>query len=241
MAISAEWSCTWGDPSLIWWWLLIVVLFAAVFALTPVRVELSYTHFDDATESALNDVLDIRVRALYFVRYARRVTWENTGLRTERLSGNTVRNLLEYAWRAIGDFLEEFLLIRRLLSAFEIRDMTWNTTIGTASAPDTAVLCGMIWTVQSALVGAVSQIFTVVRVPRMSVTPRFDKPVLSSNASCIVATRLGKATYAGWRLFLLVRGHVKKSGTDSSVTAAKEGVHAGSSDSITYADSHGKP
>lgn len=218
---------------MIWWLLLIVFLLAAAFVTAPVRVELSYTHSDDAVDSAVGDVLNIHVRALYFLRYTRRVALQDTGVRADRLSADTVRDFLGCARRAISHVLEELPVIRRLLGAFEIRDMVWTTTIGAPFAPDTAILCGMAWTAKSALVGVASQIFTVVHAPRMAVTPQFDRPALSSTASCIVATRLGKATYAGWRLFLLVK--------KALVTVAKEGVHAGSSDSIAHADGHGEP
>ena len=219
---------------MIWWWLLVVVLLAAALVLAPIRVELSYTHLDHGAGAAgAGDTLDLRLSAMYVVRYSRRVTLRDTGLRADRLSSDAARDMLGSAWRIIGDFLQDITAIRQLLRAFEIRDIAWTTTVGAPFAADTAILCGVLWTVKSTLVGVASQVLTLSQTPRMSITPQFDRPVLSSRASCIVATRLGKATYAGWRLFLLVK--------KTLVTVAKEGVHAGSSDSIAHADGHGEP
>lgn len=217
-----------------WWWLLIVVLVAAALFLAPIRVELSYTHLDRGTAAAdAGDTLDVRVRAMYVVRYDRHVALSDTGLRADRLSSDAARDMLGRIWRVTGDIVQDIAAIERLLRAFEIRDMDWTTTVGAPFAPDTAILCGVLWTVKSTLVGIASQLLTLSQMPRVSITPQFDKPVLASRASCIVATRLGKATYAGWRLFLLVK--------KTLITVAKEGVHAGSSDSISYADGHGEP
>ncbi len=224
----------WEDFLVTWWWLPVVVLFAAALVFAPIRVELSYTHMDHGVGGAgADDTLDVRVRAMYVVRYDRRVALGDTGVRADRLSDGPARGAPGSAWRAAGDFLQDIAALRRLLRAFEIRDIDWSTTVGAPFAPDAAILCGVLWTVKSTVVGAASQVLTLSHTPRMSITPRFDRPVLATRASCIVTTRLGKATYAGWRLFLLVK--------KTLVTVAKEGVHAGSSDSISHADSHGEP
>ncbi|MBO8170424.1 MAG: DUF2953 domain-containing protein [Bacillaceae bacterium] len=119
------------------------------------------------------------------------------------------RKVINKNMKKIKQILKHTVHIHRILKLFfkkiKVDELKWHTSIGTGDAAETGLLSGIIWSVKGALVGVVSQYFSLRTVPRLHVSPSYQSPSLSVQFSCIVRFRVGHAMVAGIRIWINFR------------------------------------
>ncbi|GAY77576.1 hypothetical protein NBRC111894_3130 [Sporolactobacillus inulinus] len=73
----------------------------------------------------------------------------------------------------------------------QITQVVWVTTCGTGDAAETAMLCGLIWTVKASLLPWVNAMSS--DHPRINVVPAYQRKCLNSALSCMFQMRFGDA------------------------------------------------
>lgn len=120
--------------------------------------------------------------------------------------------------------------IKRYLSTVRVTELCWTTELGVGDASKTAVLCGLAWTFKGMIIGILADQIDFQREPEIDIRPKFSTVVCTTDARCILKSSLGKAMFAGWRLYRLLR----------SRKARDAHAAAGSSHSIPDADGNGE-
>jgi cell division protein FtsB len=80
--------------------------------------------------------------------------------------------------------------------------LEWHTVLGTGGAAETGTLLGLVWGVKSMLVSVFSGAVSLRSMPRLSVQPVWNQPVIRTQFRCILHFWLGHAMLAGVRLLL---------------------------------------
>ncbi|MCO7175931.1 DUF2953 domain-containing protein [Sporolactobacillus kofuensis] len=73
----------------------------------------------------------------------------------------------------------------------KVSQMSWVTTCGSGDAAETALLCGVIWSLKSSIIPWIAPISS--DHPRINVIPRFQGKCLYSSLSCMFQIRIGDA------------------------------------------------
>ncbi len=116
-------------------------------------------------------------------------------------------------WVTIHALLQHLSRIQDIVSNFlkkvQIRKFEWSSHFGTGEAASTGVLSGTVWALKGNAIGLISNFFSLMEQPKISVTPHFQEKVIKTECQCMFRFRLGHAIFAGIRLFLTWR-KVKK-------------------------------
>ncbi|MDQ6418280.1 DUF2953 domain-containing protein [Paenibacillus sp. LHD-117] len=95
--------------------------------------------------------------------------------------------------------------MKKTLTKVRLVEWNWSTSVGTGDAMWTAMATGMVWSVQSSVLGVLSQIVHLKAEPDMKVNPVFERPVFATEWSCIAQIRFGYAILAGLQLLLRMK------------------------------------
>lgn len=94
-------------------------------------------------------------------------------------------------------------LMKQTLTKVRLTEWNWSTTVGTGDAMWTAMATGLVWSVQTSILGVLSQMVKLHAEPKMNVQPIYQHPAFTTELVCIAQIRFGYAILAG--LQLLVR------------------------------------
>ncbi|MCA0754464.1 DUF2953 domain-containing protein [Paenibacillus sp. N4] len=100
--------------------------------------------------------------------------------------------------------------VKQTLTKVRLTEWNWSTTVGTGDAMWTAMATGIVWSVQTSILGLLSQMVKLHAEPKMSVQPIYQHPAFTTEFVCIAQIRFGYAILAG--LQLLVRMKKLKGG-----------------------------
>lgn len=95
--------------------------------------------------------------------------------------------------------------LKKTMTKVEVTSWSWSTSVGTGDAMWTAMATGAIWSVQSSVLGLLSQFVQVKTEPVMEVQPIFNRSGFATEWSCIAQIRFGYAILAGLQLLLRVK------------------------------------
>lgn len=95
--------------------------------------------------------------------------------------------------------------LKKTMTKVELTRWSWSTSVGTGDAMWTAMATGAIWSVQSSVLGILSQFVQVKAEPVMAVQPIFNRSAFATEWSCIAQIRFGYAILAGLQLMLRVK------------------------------------
>ncbi len=181
-------------------------------------------------------VANVEIRYLYVIRIKKTIKEKKesvvaTAAPSQDASPTTQSaSGIESYFHRINDFMDEVEWLRpalhHFINAFSVRNVRWMTNVGVEDAAMTAWLCGVFWTIQAMVTGILTRFVRVMEIPELMVTPQFSQQTFDTSLSCIVTGPVGKTIVAGLKLFLRYK---------------KGGAYARTSDSISYADSNGKP
>jgi hypothetical protein len=73
----------------------------------------------------------------------------------------------------------------------KISHLVWITTCGTGDASETALLCGVIWSIKASTMPWISPLSS--DRPRINVVPMFQRKCLNSDLSCMFQVTIGDA------------------------------------------------
>lgn len=95
--------------------------------------------------------------------------------------------------------------LKKTMTKVELTRWSWTTSIGTGDAMWTAMATGVVWSVQSSVLGVLSQFVQLKTEPVMEVQPIFNRSAFATEWSCIAQIRFGYAILAGLQLLLRVK------------------------------------
>lgn len=165
----------------------------ALFGLVKYKYEIPIAKLDGAS---------LKVQEEVSTQNAGIDTWKeyNDEINPERVVSamDKMKQLLEFTKDLTG-------WLKQTLTKVRLTEWKWNTSIGTGDAMWTAMATGMIWSVQSSVLGLLSQFLQVKTEPAMSVHPIFNRSAFATEWSCIAQIRFGYAILAGLQLLLRVK------------------------------------
>lgn len=104
--------------------------------------------------------------------------------------------------RRVLDFQPIF---KRFLKTVRCTRLEWHTAMGTGQADETGALSGMIWGVKSMIVGVATHTLSFRTIPRMSVQPVWNQPVLRTQLDGVFRLYLGHVLIVGIKVLLRLR------------------------------------
>lgn len=96
-------------------------------------------------------------------------------------------------------------LVRQTLTKVRLVEWNWSTSVGTGDAMWTAMATGLVWSVQTSILGLLSQMVKINAEPNMSVQPMYQQPSFTTEWSCIAQIRFGYAILAGLQLLVRIK------------------------------------
>lgn len=216
-----------------WIWIGLVIAFIVLAISACVSDIEIHFHFNKIQK---DDNIAVKIRMLYGLiklRYdIRQIKYKGLDLgfflkksrKDNVLVGHESQDKLQIDWDKVQTFLEnaQILLrhtedltrwIKNTLIRFRCNYLVWSTQIGFNDAADTAVASGFIWSGKGLLVGGLSHLIKLQKMPELSVQPHFNSPQFSTELRCIAKIRFGYAIFAG--VILLVRVVKVKGGLKS--------------------------
>lgn len=95
--------------------------------------------------------------------------------------------------------------VRQTLTKVRLVEWNWSTTVGTGDAMWTAMATGLVWSVQTSILGLLSQMVKLNAEPQMNVQPIYQQPSFTTEWSCIAQIRFGYAILAGLQLLVRIK------------------------------------
>jgi len=96
-------------------------------------------------------------------------------------------------------------IAKLFLKHLYLKELKWKSKIGTGEAAETGFLTGMSWGIKSNIIGFISAYLSLHCLPKLSITPDFDKKRVETHFQCMIRFRLGNAIVAGIRILLNLR------------------------------------
>lgn len=95
-------------------------------------------------------------------------------------------------------------IIFRFLGNINMTTCEWITKIGLQDASITGMLTGIIWAIQSVILGNLSHLILLKTIPTIEVYPLFNNEYFESELHCIISFRIGHVILAGIQVFYLL-------------------------------------
>jgi hypothetical protein len=174
-----------------------------------------------------NDDAEIKVKALYgIIRYRYKVPiiqFTGNSIEMKKQVSNTNAGI--NTWKQFSDELDadkvvssiermNLMLkmtrdlngwIRHTLTKVRLVEWNWSTSVGTGDAMWTAMATGLVWSVQTSILGLLSQMVKINAEPKMDVQPIYQKATFTTEWSCIAQIRFGYAILAGLQLLVRIK------------------------------------
>lgn len=208
-------------------WLVIflaVLLFLLMIVLaTRLTIYLSYDHVQD------NDHLKLELRVWFgLFRYKLKIPLikidENSPtivLKQEKQMGHQKKPSKEETKQySAEDLLNSFKdtkeilthvialhkIIRKFLKKITIKEFEWFTVAGIGEAAYTGMLIGALWAVKGSIVGVISLNMKLKVMPKINITPNFQRAYSQTTLRCMFQFRIGHAMLAGIKLIKYWKG-----------------------------------
>ncbi|HZG82947.1 MAG TPA: DUF2953 domain-containing protein, partial [Brevibacillus sp.] len=126
--------------------------------------------------------------------------------KTNEKVGDVTHRQVQSWKRRYQSLLKRFRDVQPVMKHFFKRirctKLEWHTTMGTGQADETGALTGIIWSIKSMIVGVVSHTLSFRTMPRMSVQPVWNQPLLRTQIQCNLRLYVGDALLAGIKILL---------------------------------------
>lgn len=172
--------------------LILLLMFIAIIFM-PVKGEF---HF-----SLYNNESDLKFRLTLFKMTLMSVN------QTFDLFDSAASGLDLFKWKHIEHLIEQgkennsqAKKLKKMKAMIRIRQLKWDTDLGTSDAFHTALICGWFWTIKALIYQSIKNFFGSSVTPAYSVRPSYYQSLTRSEVECIFSMRLGQAIYAK-RLF----------------------------------------
>lgn len=171
--------------------LILLLMFIAIIFM-PVKCEFHFTLYNNESE--------LKFRLTLFKMTLMSVN------QTFDLFDSAASGLDLFKWKHIEHLIQQGKEInaqaklKKLKAMIRIRQLKWDTNLGTSDAFHTALICGWFWTIKALMYQSIKNFFHSPIIPAYSVQPSYYQSQMRSEVQCIFSMRLGQAIYAK-RLF----------------------------------------
>lgn len=208
---------------MVWLWVagfaVVVALLAALVLASRVKLDVLFSREGE------DDLFRVKAVALGgLVRYKFEVSvmdWLGTGLALKRetvnlnkdeLKSEQVRKINRHTllakYKKLQKLLKHTLGLHRWLLASMSRmhcdAVVWETQVGLGDAPETALTCGLIWSVKCSLLGYLFRYIKLHEKPTMAVKPLFNREHFETRFHCRLRIRFGMALLTGIQLLIRI-------------------------------------
>ena len=203
--------------------LLILLFLLLVIILTKLSVYINYYHGQD------NDDLAITIKAWYglitykiaiplikidknsaSIIYKEKIkTGPEETTKKEETKKFTVERLLNDLHdlkELINHVVSLHKIVRHFLRKVMIKKIEWNSMVGVGYAAHTGMLVGALWSVKGGLIGILSNYMRLMEMPKIMITPNFQKSISQTRFTCMIQFRIGNAMLAGIKLVKYWKG-----------------------------------
>ncbi|MEI5905462.1 DUF2953 domain-containing protein [Bacillus spongiae] len=97
-------------------------------------------------------------------------------------------------------------IVKSFLAKVRVKNIEWQTVIGTGDASSTGVVVGGIWSMKSIIVSIISKAMKLQSMPIMTVHPSFQRMIIQTKFSCMIQFRIGQAIFGGMKIIRYWRG-----------------------------------
>jgi len=106
-----------------------------------------------------------------------------------------IRDYLRNAKELVTHFVGLSRWISQSMTYFHCTQLKWKTSIGVGEAPETAMLTGLVWGVNSNIVSLFINKIKMDVIPQLEVHPLYNKKEFYIEAECILKIRIAHAIY----------------------------------------------
>ncbi len=203
--------------------LVVIILILCTILFLKLKVFIDYYHGND------NDHLEITLRALFgLLKYkvnvpVIKVAEDSPSLVVHKKVGvgneekdkkhEKVKFTAEEILHSIQD-MQHFLkhvsgfykIVRSFLKKVTVSRIEWITVVGVGDAAYTGMLTGAFWTAKGSLLGLISTLMKVKTIPKIMITPEFNRAISQTSFQCMIHFRIGHAIFAGIKLIKFWKG-----------------------------------
>lgn len=197
--------------------LLVIVLLLIFIMFLKLKVIIRYYHGND------NDHLKITFKALFgLIKYKINIpvikvaedapaivvkeeieTGPQEKVKQKDTKKFTAHELLQ-SFQDMKQLLEHvvgfYKIIRSFLRKVTMSELEWFTVVGVGDAAATGMISGAFWTVKGSLLGIISSFVKMRTMPKIMITPSFNRAVSETSFQCMIHFRIGHAIFAGIKL-----------------------------------------
>ncbi len=88
-------------------------------------------------------------------------------------------------------------IVKRFLKKVHIKELYWHSELGLGDAVLTGQASGAVWTLKGLIIGTMARYMRMKQVPKLSITPQFQRLISQTDFSCMISFRAGHAIIAG--------------------------------------------
>lgn len=128
----------------------------------------------------------------------------------ERVTVKKVRHFYRYYQKLLLRIDMFKKSIRRFFKHVYVEEYSWTTLIGTGEAKNTGIVSGIFWGIKNYFIGLLSAYAKLEQMPKLSITPEYNKKIFSTRIDCIIKFKMGHVILLGIRLiFKYIIGGIK--------------------------------
>lgn len=101
-----------------------------------------------------------------------------------------------------------YKIVRSFLKKVSVSNLEWITVVGVGDAAYTGMLTGAFWSVKGSLIGFMSTLMKVKTIPKIMITPEFNRAISQTSLRCMIHFRIGHAIFAGIKFIKYWKGGI---------------------------------
>ncbi|MFS1512297.1 DUF2953 domain-containing protein [Chengkuizengella sp. SCS-71B] len=198
---------------MLWLWgflfILLILFFWALYSFIKVKISIKRIHKDDRFSVDLYlfkrlfhyqyEISLVEFRNVFEgVELKTKSSKKEDKLESEEDSLITPKNIWDYlndAKELVTHFVGFSKFISQSMSYIHCTHLKWKTSVGIGEAPETAMLTGLIWGVNSNIIGYFINKIKMNATPKLEVHPLYNKVDIYIEAECILKIRIAHAIY----------------------------------------------
>lgn len=206
-----------------WGWIGFALLgLILIVIVTPLQITLFYGRIGDNDHLVLEvsawfrlirRKYEIPVLAMTQTKKGPELVYKMETVQQEKLTEEKVADLthrqVETWYKRYKKWLRRVMdlqpIFKKFLKTVRCTRLEWHTAMGTGHADETGALSGMIWGVKSMIVGVASHTLSFRTIPRMSVQPVWNQPLLRTQLQGVFRLYVGHVLLVGIKIVLRLR------------------------------------
>lgn len=129
---------------------------------------------------------------------------------TKKFSAEEMLNSFQDMQQLLKHVAGLYKIVRSFFKKVTVSNLEWYSLVGVGDASYTGMLTGAFWTVKGSMLGVISSLMKVRTIPKIMITPEFNRAVSETSFRCMIQFRIGHAIFAGIKLIKYWKGGIPR-------------------------------